>query len=716
VRRSSSSQQRPLSPLFVYMETGDWKNAADRARKHPREVKTWASLRTKSTSTSSGNKISSAQRLALHHACFKLRNSIANTQQLASGDSEDPFIQVCEFILLLLEIYPEAAGQRESRHGCLPIHLAAFASCTMPSAKSSGGGSSSDYEGEDQNDYSSEFASLSLTSSAPSSLARPGAIKINERTTSESTTDTVRTNMTNVLAEEDYTGSQTVVQQQKQRAAASRLATHHHRRSSSITSVSENISGDPNSKTVSVSMSTNIFVSEKRERYVLKVLNALLDAFPKGIRMDSEGGRLPLHTACAGRATPRVITTLLTAYQAAARHRNKDGFLPLHLCAHWGISHPDVVVSLLKVYPDATFGRNRWERTPLEEALCMAGENGRLHQEALVRALRRHPTYWSKPSDLLLETTVPSPTKRTSQIVDMDASIPSYEEDSADDHGLNQRAPGEAIEVTESGKVRMSIFRKGKKGEQESYEVSDLPELIRVENWSAVLTLLQAKPEAAQVELKVPTRGGFTSSTGFFPLHYALERTPPDEVVIALLQACVQAITARTMPGGMVPLHIACTWHATVNTVNLLLQADKTMAKAADELGNYPLHSACFSGASIPVVESLLRAYPKAVLVRNSQGSLPEDVQNRLRHSNKRAVSGVLSVCKEELFVKKQQKMKSRASPSSLGQQIMPSSDHNKIPETQNATNREQVVVDSADAVEVGLNDGIDESSGLMWV
>ena len=121
-------------------------------------------------------------------------------------------------------------------------------------------------------------------------------------------------------------------------------------------------------------MGSNILISEKREEWAVRVLNALLDAFPRGIRMDSEGGRLPLHTACAGRATPRVISTLITAYPAAARHRNKDGFLPLHLTAHWGISHPNVAISLLKAYPDATYGRNRWERTPLEEALCMAGK------------------------------------------------------------------------------------------------------------------------------------------------------------------------------------------------------------------------------------------------------------------------------------------------------------------------------------------------------
>ena len=138
---------------------------------------------------------------------------------------------------------------------------------------------------------------------------------------------------------------------------------------------------------VSVNRKSNVLISSRREEMAVRVLNALLDAYPKGIRVDSEGGRLPLHTACAGRATTRVISTLITAYPAAARHRNKDGFLPLHLAAHWGVSHPNVAITLLKSYPDATLGRNRWERTPLEEALCMAGENGRPHQAALVRAL-----------------------------------------------------------------------------------------------------------------------------------------------------------------------------------------------------------------------------------------------------------------------------------------------------------------------------------------
>jgi hypothetical protein len=131
-----------------------------------------------------------------------------------------------------------------------------------------------------------------------------------------------------------------------------------------------------------------------REEYSIRVINALLDAWPRGIKTSSEGGRLPLHMACFGKATVKVMEQILSSYPDAARQRNADGFLPIHIAAHWGVSHPDIAPLLLRAYPDGAVGRNRWERTPIEEALGMAGENGRDHQMALVWSLRRHPTYW----------------------------------------------------------------------------------------------------------------------------------------------------------------------------------------------------------------------------------------------------------------------------------------------------------------------------------
>jgi len=593
-----------LPPLFVYMETGDWARAMERAKKHPREVKTWASIRSKS---SSGDRISGAKRLALHHACFKLRSSVSSGTSSTYSFKTDPFVEVCQLIMLLIELYPDAAGMRESRHGCLPLHLAAFASCTL-----NNNSNNATTDGESVKSEPTAFSLQSLTEALPSLggmssgvLSRPSAIHNNDRSKSEATTGTT---MTAGFLEEMFTGAQT---DQKQ---------------------SGGLSPKESNNSTSVSMGPNFLISEKREEAAVQVLNALLDAYPRGSRMDSEGGRLPLHTACAGRATPRVVATLITANPSAARHRNKDGFLPLHLVAHWGISHPNVATSLLKAYPDATFGRNRWERTPLEEALCMAGENGRPHQAALVRSLRKHPSYWTRPAEFMKEER-----KKGRQIVDIDDmdDVTCISEDYI--MQSNSRGSPEGI--------RGNPLRN-----------ADLATFIRCQEWNSVLSKLEANPLDAEEELKVTTRGGFTSTYGFTLLHYACERRPPVKVVEALIAACPMAIAKRTMPGGALPLHIACTWHAPIEVIAALLNADKSTCKVQDELGNLPLHSAAFSGISTPVMERLIRTYPKASLARNHQGSLPEEIAKRLRHDNRKVVMGTLTITREEVMAKRDTK------------------------------------------------------------
>lgn len=377
-------RNKDLPPLFLFMETGDWEKAVDRIRRHPKEVKTWATLRTKSATTTTGaagddsaslaagsmsTTTTTTKRLALHHACFKLRAAGATVPTV----KDDLFVEVCRFILLLIKLDPESVQKRESRHGCLPLHLAAFAS-------------SAPREVIDDDDESEQKSSkdVNANNNIHAILNRPGPVA--KRQNSDATNETQQTNMSATLAEETYTGA--IMSDSTLRRAAT---------------------SDNKNPNVSVSMRGNTALSAKREEMLIQVINALLDAYPKAARVDSEGGRLPLHTACAGRATPRVTGTLITAYPAAARQRNKDGFLPLHLAAHWGVSHIAVAVQLLKIYPDATVGRNRWERTPLEEALCMAGENGRPHQAALVRALRKHPSWWTRPqSDFRLSAPSPS--------------------------------------------------------------------------------------------------------------------------------------------------------------------------------------------------------------------------------------------------------------------------------------------------------------------
>ena len=57
----------------------------------------------------------------------------------------------------------------------------------------------------------------------------------------------------------------------------------------------------------------------------------------------------------------------------------------------------------------------------------MAGENGRPHQAALVRSLRKHPSYWTRPVDLIAAG---SRREGGHQIVDIDETLPSNEDES----------------------------------------------------------------------------------------------------------------------------------------------------------------------------------------------------------------------------------------------------------------------------------------------
>jgi hypothetical protein len=65
----TNSLHKSLPPLFYYMETGDFRRAAERAKNHPREVRTWACIKIKSSSIGQQH---STKRLALHQACFKV--------------------------------------------------------------------------------------------------------------------------------------------------------------------------------------------------------------------------------------------------------------------------------------------------------------------------------------------------------------------------------------------------------------------------------------------------------------------------------------------------------------------------------------------------------------------------------------------------------------------------------------------------------------------
>mmetsp|Transcript_38950 Transcript_38950/g.58512 ORF Transcript_38950/g.58512 Transcript_38950/m.58512 type:complete len:922 (-) Transcript_38950:312-3077(-) len=711
-------------------------------------------------------RVSSIKCKALHHACHRLRSihsyrsrhpdiSAAaygtRSMSLVNGNSsphttpppqeppeeEDEWVEACKCIMTLIELHPEACGERESRHGCLPLHLAAFAMCETPPppsaylASSPSSSAPPPLSGSHHSPHrSSDTHVISPLSTTQSPIARP---KLNGRSFSTGSHGSSSIGGMSAMISAENVGGAVGIECQAEDLHAMIQPQHENdagdRSLPSKSAPQLHISPPPLSKTTITpppqALSPALrqrhlkINSARRERYSLLVLNALLDAYPKGIRVDSEGGRLPLHTAVAGRATAAVISTLIQAYSAGARQRTKDGYLPLHLAAYWGVSHPEVAPMLLRAYPDATLGRNRWERTPLEEALVMAGENGRQHQIELVRALRKHPDYWARPPvemGLMLSPHshnsrgTPSPRPRRSRemagrpkreegedqggkhLVDVDETITDLSSDEEDYCGMLESAPSAPLMDEHDSKHNMlnrfsptNLIRKSTAKPSHNnpqftqlccrsnkpspsplhplmphpYATEQLDVnvflLLKTNSWAAILSRLESHPSEAAEIRPVTVRGGYGARVN--PLYAVSERHPPLEVIESLIEACPDAASTRKVPGSQLPLHAACTWRASSGVVGFLLAAYPAGAKAKDDFANLPLHCACFSGADAQVVESLVCTYPRGVWARNGQGSTPADIVRRLRHPNRAELLDMLEKRSLDLMLKRRRKL-----------------------------------------------------------
>lgn len=643
---------------------------------------------------------------------------------------DDPWIEACKAILAIIEQYPEAAGQRESRHGCLPIHLAVFAMCPTPDVPSvaemcdlgdgvdvysnlnlehhnnhnhhhagskqqafamsnempppprplsrarrhsnSSAGSSAGTQSLDEfsaamdresplNTGSGTIGSHSITSSSGvSSYASSTSRGRGLSQTLEKLEAQLRSSPQSKLTEEDEAtmleSARLMSVESSSRATGCGLSrpsplgsyntssgTSDSLRSTSIGSQTSNCSSSVISAASFASSiysnvqspKHNLFNLKKyianearREEYSLRVLNALLDAFPRGVKVDSEGGRLPLHTAVAGKATLKIIETIIRAYPHACRHRNNENSLPLHIAASYGVSDPNVAPCLLRVYPDASVGKNRWERTPFEEALLTAGINGRPHQEELCRALRRPPAFWSNVAQ------------------SFQARAGFFNQNFASgagniDHLLN----GEFTSGADRGEDNNS--------KADKVDVRNLFALIKERQWDFIVENIDVLQPQASKRFVCEVRGGYDAEVS--SLYVACEQEPTYEVLDALVNACPGSTSWRKLPGGEMPLHAACTYGASKAVVGFLLAASPDTARQRDNLGNLPLHCACFSGASESIIESLLCTNPKAANARNVQGSTPRDIVRRLAHSNRKEILDLIENVSLELLKKKRQ-------------------------------------------------------------
>ena len=391
---------------------------------------------------------------------------------------DDPWIKACKAILTILEMYPEAAKTRETRHGCMPLHLAVFAMRPTPTAELPDGYikykyvlskrqkqvATTNFAGTDQTEEISHKKLLAASNGTnnegnnvtlpprPSNVARgksnSSAVSYNSNHSSlagmttlfmqgggcslggasyqdsyisiDNVADTMLHNLEGKLRRnEDKQQSAGLTTEEESRilqrcVRPAPISCNNYERGISTGSANSANSAVPSiCSTVAPTTGTQsqqqtpqddfyldkyIANAEKREEYALKVFNAILNANMEAISTDSEGGRYPLHNAIVGRASFAIIETLIIMFPNIVKLRTKDGSLPLHLAAYYGVSDSRVAPILLRYYPYAAEGKNRWDRTPLEEALLLGGENGRKYQIELMAALRQPIFYWTNPT------------------------------------------------------------------------------------------------------------------------------------------------------------------------------------------------------------------------------------------------------------------------------------------------------------------------------
>ena len=268
----------------------------------------------------------------------------------------------------------------------------------------------------------------------------------------------------------------------------------------------------------------------------------------------------------------------------------------------------------------------------------------------------------------------PGAMKPSSTLVDVDAS---FDDDSEDyESSANGNTPASSGFMsrlsprTPKGKPKAKM-RSATDAQLDAAKAfaarTDLVTLVRTHSFSSIPHRIHLHPEEASNLFHCTVRGGYPAKVT--PLYLLCENSPPVDVVDLLIAKFRDGCETRKMPGGQLPLHAACTWLASADVVERLLNSYPSAAQQRDDLSNLPLHCACFSGIGVEAINALLEAYPRGVLVRNGQGSGPSDIVKRLRHPNRSAVLLALSRYEEKMTRKgKHTERASIARPAALHQ------------------------------------------------
>lgn len=122
-------------------------------------------------------------------------------------------------------------------------------------------------------------------------------------------------------------------------------------------------------------------------------------------------------------------------------------------------------------------------------------------------------------------------------------------------------------------------------------------------------------------EISKPATQNFKCGTTCrcLPLHIAVMRKPPKQVLLALASANPDTLRTRDSC-GRIPLHYATRFGASLEVVNLLIGLYPQGAAVTSDDGALPLMLACLYGDSLEVLNAVIDAYPNALDKRDDSG------------------------------------------------------------------------------------------------
>jgi len=202
---------------------------------------------------------------------------------------------------------------------------------------------------------------------------------------------------------------------------------------------------------------------------------------------------------------------------------------------------------------------------------------------------------------------------------------PSIEWESDEERSKGAKQGGDAEERT-TVKVESSASLESDKATPHS-----LSALINQRDWDQIIERVKGFSSLSEESIEEQASLLGRDSLGNSFLHEICKNDPSVEVIQVWLEFNKEDVE-RPGIGGHLPLHFACAFGASMDVVEILIEAfPESLATPDSNDKMLPLHVACRDGTSTEVLDLLMVAYPEATLVQDKHGMTPLDYAVNLK-------------------------------------------------------------------------------------